>query len=296
MDPSYPNNYFNLGDPNDYSPSLLFSNPVEDFVTQSPQSSQNVGKESRANKSDAAEDIALMSAWCFASENKIRGKNQKKEALWSQVKNLYEAAQKENPQKIGMRNENQMRGRLNDLTKMPKSGLPHIEKHIGKKKSGMSLKDKWDLQLNYDTTRSRPECEVGNEESGGSTKRSRTNEEGDYCVNSNPDLPINGGSTIKRSTGRDSDKKKGKCKAYNEFAEELRAMRVTRDSEIELMRKRVELEQQRVQYRQERDQKKQETERENMQLLHLNTLLAKESLSPEEVDMKRYLMAKFYGN
>ncbi|KAL8206282.1 hypothetical protein R6Q57_009833 [Mikania cordata] len=43
-------------------------------------------------------------------------------------------------------------------------------------------------------------------------------------------------------------------------------------------------------------QKKQETERENMQLLHLNTPLAKESLSPEEVAMKRYLMTKFYGN
>ncbi|KAL8223879.1 hypothetical protein R6Q57_019354 [Mikania cordata] len=203
MDPSYTNNYFNLGDPNDYSPSLLFSNPVEDFVTQSPQSSQNVGKESRANKWDAAEDIALMSAWCFASENKIRGKNQKKEALWSQVKNLYEAAQKENPQKIGMRNENQMRGRFKRLNE-------NAQKWVAAYREAYRQKKKWDLQLNYDTTRSRPECEVGNEESGGSTKRSRTTEEGDYCVNSNPDLPTNGGSTIKRPTGRDSAKKKAK--------------------------------------------------------------------------------------
>ncbi|KAL8265344.1 hypothetical protein R6Q59_023474 [Mikania micrantha] len=169
---------------------------------------------------------------------------------------------------------------------------------IYEQESGCKFNDsiKWDLQLNYDTTRSRPECEVGNEESGGSTKRSRTTKEGDYCVNSNPEIPTSGGSTIKRPTRRDSAKKKGKGKAYNELAEELRAMRVTRDCEIELMRKRVELEQQRVQYEQERDQRKQETEQENMQLLHLNTLLAKESLSPEEVDMKRYLMAKFYGN
>ncbi|KAL8225936.1 hypothetical protein R6Q57_018493 [Mikania cordata] len=64
-----------------------------------------------------------------------------------------------------------------------------------------------DSILNYDTTRSRPECEVGNEESGGSTKRSRTTE-GDYCVNSNPDLPTSGGSTINRPTGRDLAKKR----------------------------------------------------------------------------------------
>ncbi|KAL8193920.1 hypothetical protein R6Q57_026162 [Mikania cordata] len=131
-----------------------------------------------------------MSAWCFASENKIRGKNKKKRSVMVTSQEF----------------------------------------------------------LNYDTTRSHPECEVGNEESGGSTKRSRTTEEGDYCVNSNPDLPTSCGSTIKRPTGRDSAKKKGKGKAYNELAEELRAMRVTRDSEIKLMRKRVELEQQSVQY------------------------------------------------
>ncbi|KAL8223667.1 hypothetical protein R6Q57_019142 [Mikania cordata] len=151
------------------------------------------------------------------------------------------------------------------------------------------------FNLNYDTTRSRPECEVGNEESGGSTKRSRTTEEGDYCVNSNPDLPTSGGSTVKRPTGRDSAKKKGKGKAYNEFAEELRAMRVTRDSEIELMRKRVELEQQRVQYRQERDQKKQETEQENMQLLHLNTLLAKTCLQTDNKEPQLKMMNNLFN-
>ncbi|KAL8216079.1 hypothetical protein R6Q57_022916 [Mikania cordata] len=148
MDPLYPNTNLNLGDPDDYSASLLFSNSTENFVTQSPQSSQNVGKESQANKWDATEDITLMSAWCFVSETKIRGKNQKKEALWS--------------------------------------------------------------QLNYDTTHFRPECEVGNEESGGSTKRSRITEEGDYCVNSNREIPTSGGSIIKHPTGRYSTKKKGK--------------------------------------------------------------------------------------
>ena len=115
MNLSYQNTYFNLGDSEDYSPSLLFRNPNQDYVTQTPQSSQNVGKESRGNKWKAAEDVVLMSAWCFASENKICGKDHKKVAIWGQVKKLYDEAQKENPQKIGIRNENQMRGRYKRL-------------------------------------------------------------------------------------------------------------------------------------------------------------------------------------
>ncbi|KAL8214003.1 hypothetical protein R6Q57_003452 [Mikania cordata] len=76
---------------------------------------------------------------------------------------------------------------------MPNMGCC-ISRSISAKKGGMSLKDaendahkiyeqesgykftdsiKWDLQLNYDTTHSRRECEMGNEESGGSTKRSK---------------------------------------------------------------------------------------------------------------------------
>ncbi|KAD6454217.1 hypothetical protein E3N88_08923 [Mikania micrantha] len=202
MYPLYPNNYFNLGDLNDYSPSLLFSNPVEDFVIQSPQSSQNAGKESQANKWDAAEDIALVSA-CGMSLKDVENDTHK----------IYE-------QESGCK--------FNDSVVFYEVMCKH---------------QKWDLQLKYDTTRSRLECEVGNEESGGRRKRSRTNEEGDYCVNSNPEVSTTGGSTIKRPTGRDSAKKKGKGKAYNELAEELHAMRVTRDSEIELMRKRIKLEQ-----------------------------------------------------
>ncbi|CAH1418059.1 unnamed protein product [Lactuca virosa] len=69
---------------------------------------------------------------------------------------------------------------------------------------------KWTLELDRDTTRSRPECEVGNEESGGSSKRSKTTEEGEYCVHSNPETPTSDCSTVKRPTGRDAAKKKGK--------------------------------------------------------------------------------------
>nr|GFA02413.1 hypothetical protein [Tanacetum cinerariifolium] len=65
---------------------------------------------------------------------------------------------------------------------------------------------KWDLQLSRDTTRTRPECEEDNEESGGSSKRSRTS---DY---SNPETPNSVASTIERPIGRDAAKKKGKDK------------------------------------------------------------------------------------
>ncbi|GJT51981.1 hypothetical protein Tco_0978138 [Tanacetum coccineum] len=75
-----------------------------------------------------------------------------------------------------------------------------------------------------DNTRSRPIDEEPNEESGGSTKRSRTSEEGEYVVHSNQETPNSGGS--QRPIGRDSAKKKGKGKASQsfssaEFVEEL---------------------------------------------------------------------------
>ena len=88
---------------------------------------------------------------------------------------------------------------------------------------------------------------MGNEESGDSTKRSRTTEEGDYGMHANLDTSDSCGSTIKRPIGRDAAKwkVKGKGKASNEIAEELRAMRLTRESEVEIMKKRLELDQQR---------------------------------------------------
>ncbi|CAI9295642.1 unnamed protein product [Lactuca saligna] len=68
--------------------------------------------------------------------------------------------------------------------------------------------ERWPLELDRDTTRSRPECEVGNEESGGSSKRSKTTEEWEFCFYSNPETQTSDGSTVKRLTGRDAAKKK----------------------------------------------------------------------------------------
>ncbi|GKE79293.1 hypothetical protein Tco_1545413, partial [Tanacetum coccineum] len=153
---------------------------------------------------------------------------------------------------------------------------------------------KWKLNLDRDKTR----LQEPNEESGGSTKISRVSEEGDSVVHSNQETPNSGGSSIQRPTGRDAAKKKGNGKASpnNEFVEELRAMRIIRESEIKVMNKRLEIDKKREEReikreerelkREEWELKKEERKTKKMYLLHLNVLLAKDHLSPEEEDMK----------
>ncbi|GJU33729.1 glutathione S-transferase T3-like protein [Tanacetum coccineum] len=96
----------------------------------------------------------------------------------------------------------------------------------------MRKNHKWKLNIDRDKTR----LQEPNKESGGSTKRSRVSEEGDYVVHSNQETPNNGGSTIQRHIGIDDAKKKGNGKASrnNKSVEELCAMRITRGSEIEV--------------------------------------------------------------
>ncbi|KAL8225845.1 hypothetical protein R6Q57_018402 [Mikania cordata] len=69
--------------------------------------------------------------------------------------------------------------------------------------------------LDQDTRRSR--IEEGNEESGDSSKRSRTTEEGEYFANPNPETPTSGGSTSQHPIGRDAAKKKQKENKYPRF-------------------------------------------------------------------------------
>ncbi|XP_022040287.1 glutathione S-transferase T3-like [Helianthus annuus] len=241
-----------------------------------------------------------MSSWCLASENKIRGKNQRSMALWAEVKKLYDEAQAENLEKLGVRNVEQMKGRYKRLNESVQKWVGAYREAYRRVKSGMSQRDiegeahkiyeheakskftdsvvfnevmckhpKWELQIHRDTTRSRPECEMEEVESGGSTKRSRTTKEGNY---SKPETPNSGGSTIQRPTGRDAAKKRVKV----------------RDTENELFKRKLDLEQEKLRQKDERDTKK-------MQLLHLNTLLAKDHLAPQDEDMKNFLMLKFYG-
>ncbi|GKB48908.1 glutathione S-transferase T3-like protein [Tanacetum coccineum] len=167
----------------------------------------------------------------------------------------------------------------------------------------MCKNPKWMLNIDRDNTRSHRIDEEPNEESGGSTKRSRTSEEGEYVVHSNQETPNSSGSTIQRPIGRDAAKKKGKGKASqsfsfpnNEFVEELYAIRITRESEIEVMNKRLEVDKKREEReikreemelkREEREIKKEERNTKKMYLSHLNALLAKDHVSPEEEDMK----------
>ncbi|XP_035835513.1 uncharacterized protein LOC110889757 [Helianthus annuus] len=90
----------------------------------------------------------------------------------------------------------------------------------------------------------------GNEECGGSFKRSRNTEEGGY---STPETPTSGGSTSQRPIGRDAAKTKGKSKFYaNILAEEIHAFRLTRDIEVDIMKKKYELEQQKKQKKKKR--------------------------------------------
>lgn len=154
---------------------------------------------------------------------------------------------------------------------------------------------KWELQIDRNTCSHRVDneengYEVNNEESGGSIKRSRTSKERDYSPHSNQDTPDSGGSTVHPPTSGDASKMKGKAKVSqsssspNEIVAELRAMRVTRDNEVELMRKRLDLE-----------QKREERKNKKMYHMHLNALLMKDHLSPEDEDIKRRLLAMLCG-
>nr|KAJ0227802.1 hypothetical protein LSAT_V11C100044990 [Lactuca sativa] len=82
----------------------------------------------------------------------------------------------------------------------------------------MCKHEKWALELYCETTHSCPECGMGNEESGGSTKRS--------------EKPTSDGSTVKRPTGRDAAKKR-KIKEKGIYLDKEREQKI---DEMELMK------------------------------------------------------------
>ncbi|GKC73918.1 putative nuclease HARBI1 [Tanacetum coccineum] len=192
-----------------------------------------------------------------------------------------------------------MKGRFKRLSENRSKWVAAYRAAYSRKTSGMSLKDveldahkiykgdgskfldltvfnevmcknpKWMLNIDHDNTRSHCIDEEHNEESSGSTKGSRTSKEGEYVVHSNQEI-LN--------------------------SSELRAMRITRKSEIEVMNKRLEINKKREEReikkeerelkREEREIKKEERNTKKMYLSHLNALLAKDHVSPEEKDMK----------
>nr|GEW70233.1 glutathione S-transferase T3-like [Tanacetum cinerariifolium] len=210
------------------------------------------------------------------------------------------SARTENPKDIGHRNENQMKGCFKRLSENRSKWVAAYKAAYSRKTSGMSLKDveldahkiyegdgskfldltvfnevmcknpKWMLNIDRDNTRSHHIDEEPNEESGGSMKISRTSEKGEYVDHSNQETPNSSGSTIQRPIGRDAAKKKGKGKTSqsfsfpnNEFVEELRSMKITRESEIEVMNKRLEVDKKREEMeikQEERELKREERE------------------------------------
>ncbi|CAA0836751.1 DNA binding [Striga hermonthica] len=263
-----------------------------------------------------------MSSWIFVSEDNIRGRNQKGVSLWARVHNLYHEHQAEKPDELNERNIESMKGRWKQLNENANKWVAAYKEACVRKRSGMTDKDveneaqriyeaggskfqdsivfnevmckhpKWELL--QDKTRFRPEDEEGNdEESGGSTKRSRTSEDAEYPRPSYQETPSTGCSTPSRPIGRDKAKKKGKGKMpqydfSNEFVAEIRALRLSRDNETEAMKSVSNA-------KMELGREKLQASRMKMKEKMLNTLLAKEHLSPADEETKRKLMAIVFG-
>ncbi|KAL7601244.1 hypothetical protein Lser_V15G23169 [Lactuca serriola] len=225
------------------------------------------------------EDFRLLPQNHWAKEDKLEVKKIAFHAVEAAVKDLKFVANGSPQKDLGL------------VEKGTIQSTPTQKHKIPKKVQGA----KWELQIDRNTCSHRVDneengYEVNNEESGGSIKRSRTSKERDYSPHSNPETPNSGGSTVHPPTSGDASKMKGKAKVSqsssspNEIVAELRAMRVTRDNEVELMRKRLELE-----------QKREERKNKKMYHMHLNALLMKDHLSPEDEDIKRRLLAMLCG-
>ncbi|XP_057790911.1 glutathione S-transferase T2-like [Salvia miltiorrhiza] len=258
-----------------------------------------------------------MSSWIYASEDSVRGKSQRGESLWARIHKLYHNTQAENPNELNERNIESMKGRWKRLNKNGNKWVAVCREANARRRSGMSDNDvekeahsiyeaggnklvvfnevmskhpKWNV---HDTTHvfHRQSEDVDDQQSGGSSKRSKTSEDGGFSISSNPETPTSEQSIATRPTGRDKAKRKGKvkvsqseCTHESVVAVEIHAMRLTIDVEAELIKTRIELEREKLQ----RNAMKM---KENMLL----QLLAKEHLSPEDEEMKRQLTKIVFG-
>nr|KAJ0216518.1 hypothetical protein LSAT_V11C300115350 [Lactuca sativa] len=175
---------------------------------------------------------------CGKNQNKnmIRGTNEgtNEDQMSGHYKQLSENAQKW----VGVYKEENLR--TNGMSRKEKDAENEAHKIYEASRNNFNdiifLMKLCALELHCDTTRYRPECEAGNEKSGGSTKRSRTTEEGEYCVHSNPETPTSDGLTVKHPKCCDAAKK-GKRKASNEITTKLHSLCLTRENELEVMKK-----------------------------------------------------------
>jgi len=288
------------------------TNPNTQFPpnpTQHTPEPQNVTNSAPSAVSwEAVEDVALMSAWVFISGDPIVGTNQKGDSLWEAVYKMYEKSRKENPGKLSKRTVESMRARWSRLNKNATKWIGCYKEAYSQKTSGMSMGDvdtiahqlynkktgfphtlvfekvmrhtpKWELSYGGGTRRPHPDATESDEEGHGSSKKSRTDED-----DGPSDTPVSGASTISRPTGRNAAKAKRKGKGVSssssnvvipeEFTNELRAMRITREKELEV---RIKLEQKKL----------------NANLL--NVLLAKPNLTTQEEAIKNRLLAEFFN-
>ncbi|CAA0807110.1 DNA binding [Striga hermonthica] len=266
-----------------------------------------------------------MSSWNFVSEDNIRGRNQKGGALWARVHQLYHEHQAEKPDELSERNIQSLKGRWKRLNENANKWVAAYQEACSRRRSGMNKNDvekeaqtiyeaggskfmdltvfnevmckhpKWALTSYHDRTHFRPENEkCDDEESRGSSKRSKTSEDVEHSMPSSAETPSTGNSNISRPIGRDKAKKKGKGKISqsdfaNEFTVELRALRLSRDNEAELMKNvsnaKIELEREKI-----------HAGNIKMHQRTLNTLLAKSHLSADEEELKRRPMEIVFGS
>ncbi|KAL3644493.1 hypothetical protein CASFOL_009673 [Castilleja foliolosa] len=274
-----------------------------------PKLPKNTNERLTKSTWNVKEDVTLMSSWISVSEDKKQGKFQRTGSFWGKVLKKYEEAQIEDPEEINERNIESLKGRFTRLNKNAQKWIAaNIEAHR-RVKSGTSQLDmekevyqlyegkftdlyvfnevmskvpKWELKLDQDS-RSRAYDDVGNKESGGSTKRTKTSADGEYFSPTNVETLDSGGSAVSRPTGREqAKKKKEKIKAPEfspEVVAELRALRHTRDSEVQVFNRLG----------------RQDVEIEKMKMKHslLMALLAKDHLSQNEEDLKHHLFNLF---
>ncbi|KAG6433269.1 hypothetical protein SASPL_104877 [Salvia splendens] len=259
------------------------------------------------------EEDCMPSILVYASEDSVRGKNQKGDTLWLNVHKLYHEWQAQNPDEINKRNMDSLKGRWKRLNGNGNKWVAACRAANARKRSGMSDQDveneahsiykgdggnvfqdlivfnevmskheKWSV---HDATQVFPDNEnFANEQDGSSSKRTKTSESGEYTIPSNPETPTSGHSTSSRPIGRDKAKRKGKGKVTQsdsinaQCAADFHALRLAKDNENEIARARLQLEREKL-------------DKPSMKMYQkmLLKLLEKEHLSPEDQDMKRNL-------
>ncbi|XP_042051384.1 uncharacterized protein LOC121796642 [Salvia splendens] len=274
----------NVNHSQDYFPSFDDFPNSEQFQSsfQNQHSSQAISQTKSAVNTphgwSEQEDMALMSAWCFVSTNAIVGTNQTSNHLWQNVG----AYKKAHDRATSGQSKEDIEKATQQLYGKSKFTHHMVFEEV------MRLNPKWELKLNSTgSTRFQPD-EDSLEESRGSSKRSRTSEEGGPQIDSTPESRS---STLQRPIGRDQAKAKAKRKGKevatpsytipNDFTAALREMRVTRERECDIQERKLKA--------------ASDIQERNIKAAILTPLMARRDLTLEEEDLKRNLIAELFG-